>query len=378
MVNQKLSICERENGNIISIIGESSHGKTTFVKLIAGLLCPDKEQKNGRIEVLGRVRWDGQRQLNTDHCTSIAYVFQDFALFPHLTVRQNILFPLRLSGPISSTIETEMGYLLDLLRIQGQVDKYPPQLSGGQKQRVALARALMQNARLMILDEPLASLDQPMRGDIRELLREYARALGLTILSVTHDRQDVLEMSDQVIFLRDGQIWDSGTPRQIFLRPRQLFEARFLGHKNLFKAQLNYPIARLISIWRGDKCEPLPTTARLSVPLQQVRESEQALSLGAIHDVCIPSSWINFQGQNGNGCKILAHVCHVQNLGSSVELNLELENEIVLKATVQDDDFERQYPGCDCKSVPTELVEFSIVGATPIYSDSSPPCEIKL
>jgi ABC-type Fe3+/spermidine/putrescine transport system ATPase subunit/ABC-type nitrate/sulfonate/bicarbonate transport system permease component len=376
MAGQALQIVRKKGGNIISIIGQSSHGKTTLVKLIAGLLQPDPG--SGQIGVFGQQRWRNSKGLRRSPQTRIAYVFQDFALFPHMTVKENILFPLRLSGAVSSSSEREMGDLLDLLDMRAQENKYPPQLSGGQKQRVAIARALMQDAELLILDEPLASLDQPTRGDIRQLIREYARALSLVVLNVSHDRQDVLEMSDQVIYIKEGRIWDFGPPYQLFFRPRQKEVARFLGHENLFLAQLDYPEAQLKAIPGGEGYQYLPESAQLRVPLRQVRDYEEPLARGGEHHICIPASWINFQGQNGGGCQISARIRDFQSIGSSVNIKLVLENGLHLSATVQDDEFEKKFPGGFANRIPNEEVIFCILGATPIFLEPHSPGRIEL
>lgn len=371
MTNQSLKVASRgfEPGNIVSVIGQSGHGKTTLAKIIAGLLEPDRH--HGRIAVFGNPVWiEGKRPANHGSL-SIAYVFQDFALFPHMTVKQNILFPLHVKGKKTDPKEKELQELLVLLDMTDQKDKYPLQLSGGQKQRVAIARALMQEAELLILDEPLASLDQPTRGEIRKLIKEYARACGIVVLNISHDRHDVLEMSDNVLYLNEGQVRAYGFPSAVFFRPRDIEVAQFLGHENLFVARLEFPFAQLLArIYHARLSpSPLPEGARLLVPLKQVDESEQHLAQGSEHSVCIPATWINFSTLNSEGTRVSARILDEHVAGPTVDIYLETHNGLRLKATVQDDDY-RAFCEKRLSRKPDDLIEFTILGATPIFGDA--------
>lgn len=214
-------------GEFFSLLGPSGCGKTTLLRIIAGLLEPD----SGRITLddidISRVPAH-RRNVNT--------VFQNYALFPHLTVTQNIAFGLKMKGISVSEIDGRVEEALSLVELTGYGSRRPAQLSGGQQQRVALARALVNRPRVLLLDEPLAALDVKLRKQMQFELRHLQRKLGMTFIYVTHDQEEAMRMSDRIAVLHAGRIEQVGTPGDIYNRPATRFVANFIGESNFFVA----------------------------------------------------------------------------------------------------------------------------------------------
>lgn len=211
---------EIAQGEFFGLLGPSGCGKTTTLRLIAGFEQPTR----GRILLEGR-RLDGlppyQRNVST--------VFQSYALFPHLTVRENIEFGLRYRNGEG---RREMSDCIEMLGLGGKLDRYPRQLSGGEKQRVALARSLVLRPAVLLLDEPLSALDPNLRKQVRVELRTLQRRVGITFVFVTHDREEALSLSDRILLLKNGRCEQIGSPEELYQRPRTRFAASFLGPMN--------------------------------------------------------------------------------------------------------------------------------------------------
>ncbi|MBV6433537.1 MAG: Spermidine/putrescine import ATP-binding protein PotA [Bryobacteraceae bacterium] len=208
-------------GALYTLVGPSGCGKTTTLRLIAGFEEPTSGElllNGSRIEHLRPY----QRNLST--------VFQNYALFPHLTVRGNIEFGLRRRG--DRHIEEPVRRVLELLRIAGKESRYPHQLSGGERQRVALARSLVLAPEVLLLDEPLSALDPQLRKQVRAELKNIQRGVGITFLMVTHDQEEALSVSDHIAVMNGGRLEQTGPPREIYLRPATRFTAGFLGAVN--------------------------------------------------------------------------------------------------------------------------------------------------
>ncbi len=215
-------------GEFLTVLGPSGCGKTTLLRVIAGLEPADR----GAVRIGGRAM-DGlpaeRRPVNT--------VFQSYALFPHLTVFENVAFGLRSRRIAGGEVRRRVGKALDLLRLADLGGRRPEQLSGGQKQRVALARALVNEPEVLLLDEPMSALDARLRADVRVELRRLQRALGRTFVLVTHDQDEALVVSDRIMVMRDGAIEQIGTPAEVYERPVSRFVAEFLGAANLIPAE---------------------------------------------------------------------------------------------------------------------------------------------
>jgi ABC-type Fe3+/spermidine/putrescine transport system ATPase subunit len=186
-------------------------------------------------------------------------VFQDYALWPHMSVSKNIAFGLKLKRWPRSKMADRIGEMLELVRLSEMKDRYPFQLSGGQQQRVALARALATDPRLLLLDEPLSSLDTQLRESLRGELVVMLRAVGVTTVYVTHDQTEALEMSDVIVVLRDGKVEQVGSPIELYNHPANLFVATFLGATNVLNAEVEVREGRIgVNVaghWITGQCE---------------------------------------------------------------------------------------------------------------------------
>lgn len=212
------------DGEFVAVLGPSGSGKTSLLRILAGLDQPDA----------GSVHRDGQDLLKLDaRRRGVGLVFQHYALFPHMTVAQNVAFGLRVrpwrARPKVSVIKANVEALLARVELESLANRYPSQLSGGQRQRVALARALAIEPRLLLLDEPFGALDAQVRVNLRNWLREFHRSLGITTLFVTHDQDEALEMADRVVVMNRGRIEQIGTPEQIYRQPATPFASRFIA-----------------------------------------------------------------------------------------------------------------------------------------------------
>ncbi len=217
---------EVESGEIMAVVGESGCGKTTFLRMVAGLEMPD----SGEIEIGGRAVAAGRSWVPPEK-RGVGMVFQDFALFPHMTALQNIVYGL---GSLPRRERQERAHeVLELVGLGGYGERYPHQLSGGQQQRIALARALAPQPRLLLLDEPFSNLDTSLKRSLREELGDILRATGTTALLVVHDVEDVLILADRAAVMRNGRILQEGDPTTLYRRPRDEYVARFFGETNV-------------------------------------------------------------------------------------------------------------------------------------------------
>ena len=213
-----------EPGTFTVLLGPSGSGKSTLLRLLAGIEAPDR----GRIllDGLDVTRVPAERR-------GIGLVFQDGALFPHMTVQENVAFGLRVQGQDAAWRRMRADDFLRLVGMEDKADRRVARLSGGERQRVALARALAPEPRLLLLDEPLASLDRNLREELRGAIRALHDRLHLTTVMVTHDRDEALALADRLVLMREGAVVEEGPPRQAFRTPRTPFAARFLGSANV-------------------------------------------------------------------------------------------------------------------------------------------------
>ncbi|MBM3567824.1 MAG: ABC transporter ATP-binding protein [Alphaproteobacteria bacterium] len=215
-------------GEFVSLLGPSGCGKTTTLRMIAGFVAPGA----GRIELDGK-RIDSEPPWRRE----IGMVFQNYALFPHLTAAGNVAFGLRMRHLERATVARKVEDALGLVGLAGLGERYPSQLSGGQQQRVALARALVIEPRLLLLDEPLSNLDARLRAEVREEIARLQRRLGITTLFVTHDQEEALALSDRVVVMNRGETVEVADPRTLSEHPRRLFSATFLGSRSVFAGE---------------------------------------------------------------------------------------------------------------------------------------------
>ena len=227
------------SGAITTLLGPSGAGKSTLLRIIAGLEPPDA----------GTVRIEG---VDCTHLPvqqrGIGVVFQSYALFKHMTVRQNVAFGLETRRLPRADIEARVDEMLRLVQLEELGRRYPGQLSGGQRQRVAFARALAIRPKLLLLDEPFGALDTRVRGELREWLQSLHERTGITTLLVTHDQQEALEISEHVVVLSDGRVAQAGTPEEIYDRPATPFVASFVGGTSMLRGRIHSGRARVGSL----------------------------------------------------------------------------------------------------------------------------------
>src|SRR4051794_10360578 len=209
-----------EQGSLLVLLGPSGCGKSTTLRLIAGLEAPD----SGKVMIGGA---------DVTHLTpaerKIAMVFQSYALFPHLSVAENIVFGLRVRGVPRAEREARLKRVADIVGLSQLLDRKPSQLSGGQRQRVALGRSIIAEARVCLMDEPLSNLDAKLRHEMRTEIRSLQQRLGMTMVYVTHDQTEAMTMADRVVLMREGQVEQNGQPEELYSRPATSFTARFIG-----------------------------------------------------------------------------------------------------------------------------------------------------
>jgi putrescine transport system ATP-binding protein len=216
-------------GSIVSLLGRSGSGKTTLLQLIAGLHEPDT----------GTLVIDGTDMTGVPpFARPVNMMFQSYALFPHLSVAENIVYGLKARGAPRIERDRLLAWALELVRLEGLGARRPEQLSGGQRQRVALARCLVMKPAVLLLDEPMAALDRSLRADVQKELTEIQRKVGTTFVLVTHDQDEAMAISDYIAVMEQGEIVQFGTPREVYEYPRTTFVASFLGTINLFTGSL--------------------------------------------------------------------------------------------------------------------------------------------
>jgi iron(III) transport system ATP-binding protein len=215
-----------EEGEMFTLLGPSGCGKTTLLRLLAGFYTPDA----------GEIRF-GDRVVNAvpPHERGIGMVFQNYALWPHMTVSENVSYGLKLRKVSASDMVERVEGVLAKVGLTGLGDRYPGQLSGGQQQRVALARALVLNPLMLLLDEPLSNLDAKIRVQVRAEIRKLQKELGITAVYVTHDQEEALAMSDRIAVFDLGKVRQVGSPKALYERPTTRFVADFIGINNLIE-----------------------------------------------------------------------------------------------------------------------------------------------
>ena len=241
-------------GEFFTFLGPSGCGKSTALRCVAGLEVPD----SGRIVIGDRVIFDSSANvLVAPHRRDYAMVFQSYAIWPHMSVFENVAFPLRVQNLSDNEVRTRTQQALELVGLGEAQERSATLLSGGQQQRVALARAVVRNAKLLLLDEPLSNLDAELRVAMRHELRQLQRRLGVTTIYVTHDQDEALSLSARIALMRKGRLVELGTPDELYFRPRDPFTARFIGNVDLLPArvvgspgrasELDTPVGRMLA-----------------------------------------------------------------------------------------------------------------------------------
>lgn len=217
---------EVEKGEFITFLGSSGCGKTTTLRIIAGLEQPDE----------GCVYLEGIDVTNVEpHKRNVNTVFQNYALFPHMNIYDNVAYSLKIRGVDKKTIKQKVHNMLKLVQLEGYEKRMPSELSGGQKQRVAIARSVINNPSVLLLDEPLGALDLQLRRQMQRELKNLQKQLGITFVYITHDQEEAINMSDRIVVMQDGLFEQIGTPSDIYDRPRTSYVARFIGTANIIE-----------------------------------------------------------------------------------------------------------------------------------------------
>ncbi|KLE15499.1 ABC transporter ATP-binding protein [Clostridium sp. C8] len=214
------------NGEFFTLLGPSGCGKTTFLRMIAGFNSIEGGEISFEDKVINEI---------PAHKRNIGMVFQNYAIFPHLTVKQNVEYGLKLRKLPKEEMEKKVADILKVVKIDDYKDRLPERLSGGQQQRVALARAIVIHPSVLLMDEPLSNLDAKLRVEMRSAIRDVQKEVGITTVYVTHDQEEALAISDRIAVMKDGIVQHVGTPEQIYTRPKNIFVSTFIGHSNLFK-----------------------------------------------------------------------------------------------------------------------------------------------
>ncbi|HTM64160.1 MAG TPA: spermidine/putrescine ABC transporter ATP-binding protein PotA [Gammaproteobacteria bacterium] len=220
---------EIREGEFLTLLGPSGCGKTTLLRLISGFEDPTQ----------GTIFIDNKDVSGLQpHQRHVHTVFQSYALFPHMTVYENVAFGLRCQRVAESEIASRVADVLAMVKLEKYAQRKPNQLSGGQQQRIAIARAAVNRPRVLLLDEPLSSLDYRLRKTMQIELKQLQRKLGITFIFVTHDQEEALSMSDRVVVMQEGYIEQIGTPREVYEEPQTLKVAKFIGEVNIFDGEI--------------------------------------------------------------------------------------------------------------------------------------------
>jgi spermidine/putrescine ABC transporter ATP-binding subunit len=304
-----------KRGDFVSLLGPSGCGKTTLLRTIAGYVAPE----------------DGEVFLAASDVTrkppqqrNIGMVFQNYALFPHMTVAQNIAFPLKMRRMGSREIDRRVAEMLAAVHLPGLGERRPAQLSGGQQQRVALARALVFEPQLLLLDEPLGALDLRLRESMQVEIRRIQRDTGVTTVFVTHDQGEALAMSDFIVVMNKGRVEQIDPPRDLYGKPRTIFVADFVGRSNIIDVDLKKGTLLLagIEVGRRPDLEEEVGSTKLAVRPEHVRLSRHDAPLrGRVESVVFmgihSSVWLRLE----NGAMISAHVQDVWSVGEEASIS---------------------------------------------------------
>ena len=312
LILDDLSLSIYEN-SFVTLLGPSGCGKTTTLRIIGGFEKPDQ----------GRVIFNGEditnlapnkRQLNT--------VFQKYALFTHMTIAENIAFGLKIKNKPDSYIKDKISYALKLVNLQGFENRMPDSLSGGQQQRIAIARAIVNEPKVLLLDEPLGALDLKMRQDMQYELKRLKEELGITFIYVTHDQEEALTMSDHIVVMNQGYIQQEGSPEKIYNEPENAFVADFIGDSNIIRA----------TMIRDEHVDVVirPEDVELVAPAEGIIE-------GVVTDLTFKGVHYEMDVE-ANGYEWLVHSTKLSEVGSKVGIKIDPFNIQIMNVPASEDE----------------------------------------
>ncbi|MBI4207952.1 MAG: ABC transporter ATP-binding protein [Betaproteobacteria bacterium] len=308
-----LSILE---GELFTLLGPSGCGKTTLLRLIAGFYAPDEGEIRFNDRVVNQV---------PPHERGIGMVFQNYALWPHMSVSENVSYGLKLRKiPSSEIIERVRGVLVKV-GLTGLGDRYPGQLSGGQQQRVALARALVLNPQILLLDEPLSNLDAKIRVQVRAEIRKLQKELAITTIYVTHDQEEALTLSDRIAVFNQGKVFQVGPPKALYERPATRFVADFIGINNLIEGTVR-------------SVEGLQRSLRADTALGEISAiHDEPLRVGDRCVICIRPENIGLDSQaGGERNRFMGKIAFAAYLGNTLRYDVDLGSGVVFKFDIGD------------------------------------------
>ena len=313
-----------EEGELFTLLGPSGCGKTTLLRLIAGFYRADA----------GEIRFDGRvvNDMPPDQ-RGIGMVFQNYALWPHMTVSGNVSYGLKLRKVPAAEIAARLDAVLAKVSLTGLGDRYPGQLSGGQQQRVALARALVLNPRILLLDEPLSNLDAKIRVQVRAEIRKLQKEVGITTVYVTHDQEEALTLSDRIAVLNRGSVQQIGPPKALYERPGNRFVADFIGINNLLDGTVR-------------SAEPAARRLRVATALGEMSVlQESKLREGDRCVLCVRPENAALDGRpTDDGNAVSGRIAFASFLGNTLRYDVDLGQGIVFKADVRDPLHHEQRP----------------------------------
>lgn len=305
------------DGEFLTLLGPSGCGKTTLLRLIAGFDSPNQ----GTISLEGVDMTSlpaEKRPVNT--------VFQQYALFPHMTVYDNIAYGLKLKKTPKNEIDKRVREALAMVQLEHTLTRRPHELSGGQQQRIAIARAVVNRPKVLLLDEPLSALDAKMRLQMRSELKRLQRELGITFVFVTHDQEEALSMSDRIAVIKDGQFCQIDTPIGIYESPANLFTANFIGETNLFKAKVLSLTDDSILVEVIEQNDDYRPTRTLPKPKFDISIGQTVNLLLRPEDIRVYYTSENHQGLSGN-------IVDSYYKGSTLDSIIKLKNGKLIKTS---------------------------------------------
>ena len=310
------------SGQITALLGPSGCGKTTTLKMIAGLLHPTQ----------GDITFDGQSVLGTPaERRGAVMVFQNYLLFPYMSVGENVGFGLKMRGVDQQTIRGKVAELLDLVKLPGLEDRRPKQLSGGQQQRVALARALIVEPKVLLLDEPLSNLDAHLRDEMRELILNIQRQLGITTIFVTHDQEEAVVLADTIALMFDGELQQFDQPNAFYERPVSVRAARFFGGVNFVDGvKQGEHVETSLGVFHVDRQDIADGSVVITIRPENLRlgkDGENTIQ-ARIHSHVYVGTHTRFKVEAGKSkFEIVAEASSVERFGDGEVLPLQLPRE---------------------------------------------------
>ena len=303
-------------GEFVTLLGPSGSGKTTLLNLIAGMVAP----------TAGRILIDGKDATQLPPSKrGLGMVFQNYALWPHMTVSENIGYGLKLRKTTATEIAGRVEGVLAKVKLAGLGARYPGQLSGGQQQRVALARALVLNPDILLLDEPLSNLDAKIRVQVRAEIRKLQKDLGITTIYVTHDQEEALTLSDRIAVFNQGKVFQVGPPKALYERPANRFVADFIGINNLIDGTVG-------------AVAPADQRARVETALGEISGfSNERLSAGHRCVVCIRPENVRVNERiEGDRNTLKGIIAFAAYLGNALRYDVDVGQGVIVKADIRD------------------------------------------